>query len=142
MTELTIQDLSKTYAGGKQGLTQFTHQFKPGITGLLGSNGAGKSTLMSLISTLATPTSGNIHFKGVDICKKPEIMQRALGFLPQTFGVFPNLSGQEFLNYIGLVKGLSPQYLKEAIPYYLNVFNLLPVAEKRIDSYSGGMRQR
>lgn len=142
MVKLTLQDLSKTYAGGKQGLKQFTHQFNPGVIGLLGPNGAGKSTLMSLISTLATPTSGVIQFNGQDILKKPESMQSALGFLPQSFGVFPNLSGMEFLNYIGLVKGLSPKYLKDAIPYYLNVFNLLPVAKKRIDSYSGGMRQR
>ena len=142
MVELTLQNVTKTYTGGKTALKHINHRFSPGITGLLGPNGAGKSTLMSLISTLATPTSGSIHYNGQELLEKPETIRNALGFLPQSFGVFPNLSGEEFLNYIGLIKGLSTKYLKEAIPYYLDIFNLNPVANKRIDSYSGGMRQR
>lgn len=142
MVELLLNNVTKTYPGGKKALKNFKQDFKPGITGLLGPNGAGKSTLMNLISTLSVPSGGTIMLKEVDIYKKPEEMRKALGFLPQTFGVFPNLSGIEFLKYIGLVKGLSPTYLKEAIPYYMETFNLQQVAKKRIDAYSGGMRQR
>ena len=142
MVELLLNNVSKTYPGGKTALKNFKQAFSPGITGLLGPNGAGKSTLMNLISTLSVPSAGSIVLNEVDIYKKPEEMRKALGFLPQTFGVFPNLSGNEFLNYIGLIKGLSPAYLNEAIPYYLEVFNLGHVSGKRIDAYSGGMRQR
>src|SRR4030067_164056 len=98
-------NLSEAYKG-VQALKDFNLKLTPGILGLLGPNGAGKSTLMRMLATITKPTEGTILWNGRDAVKDPEPLRSALGYLPQDFGVYPNLSAQEFLEYMAANKGL------------------------------------
>lgn len=103
---LTISHLSKTYRAGKTALDNFSLTIDKGILGLLGPNGAGKSTLMKIMATISRPGSGSLQLNGTDIVKNPDYMRGMLGYLPQDFGVYPNLNAYEFLTYIAAMKGL------------------------------------
>ncbi len=140
--ELKINRLTKRYGNGHVALKDLTIDLKPGILGLLGPNGAGKSTLMRILSTVTQPTGGQVLLDGVDIVKFPNEMRKVLGYLPQDFGVYPNLSAVEFLQYIGALKGLSPRQSKKRIDELMELLNLKDASKKPIGSYSGGMRQR
>jgi ABC-2 type transport system ATP-binding protein len=140
--ELKISRLSKKYSKDKHGLVNFSITIENGITGLLGSNGAGKSTLMRIIATVSNPTKGSITFNGEDILKKPNRMRQVLGYLPQDFGVYPNLTGYEFLNYIAALKGIGGKSLQNKVNQLLEGVNLMEVSNRPISTYSGGMKQR
>jgi len=103
---LEIRNLTKQYVKSTNALENISLKIDTGIIGLLGPNGAGKSTLLKLISTALKPTEGSILLDDVDIVKNPNFMRQKLGFLPQNFGVYPNLNAYEFLSYIGALKGL------------------------------------
>ena len=90
--KLEIKNISKQYDKNKFGLQNFSMTIENGILGLLGPNGAGKSTLMKIIATISNPTSGQILLDGIDITKKPNQIRKILGYLPQDFGVYPNLN--------------------------------------------------
>lgn len=140
--ELKISRLSKKYSKDKHGLVNFSITIENGVTGLLGSNGAGKSTLMRIIATVSNPTKGSITFNGEDILKKPNRMRQVLGYLPQDFGVYPNLTGYEFLNYIAALKGIGGKSLQNKVNQLLEGVNLMEVSNRPISTYSGGMKQR
>lgn len=140
--ELVIHNISKKYNKDKFGLKNFSMRLDNGILGLLGPNGAGKSTLMKIIATISNPTNGNITLDGTDIIKSPNTIRKILGYLPQDFGVYPNLTGYEFLEYIASLKGIGGSNLKNKVLQLLEGVNLLEVSKKRIGSYSGGMKQR
>ena len=90
---LSIQHVSKQYRGNiTPALKDFTIDLEPGVLGLLGPNGAGKSTLMRIIATITKPTHGTVLWNGVDIVKEPDEIRAMLGYLPQDFGVYPNLN--------------------------------------------------
>lgn len=110
-----------------------------GVVGLVGHNGAGKTTLMQLVATLARPTSGSILFDGVDIVRKPDAMRRRLGFLPQEFGVYPNLTALECMQYFAALKGVRDP---ARIRHLLELVNLAEHAARPAASFSGGMRRR
>ncbi len=110
-----------------------------GVVGLIGHNGAGKSTLMHMIATLTRPSSGRILFQGIDIVKKPDDIRRRLGYLPQDFGVYPNLSALEFMQYFAALKGVRDP---ARIRHLLQLVNLHDKAERPAASFSGGMRRR
>jgi ABC-type multidrug transport system ATPase subunit len=95
--KLTIDHVSKQYRHDFWGLRQFDLEVGPGVIGLLGPNGAGKSTLMRMLATITQPTEGTIKWNGGDIVRSPDTLRAALGYLPQDFGIYPNLSGREFL---------------------------------------------
>ena len=114
----------------------------PGILGLLGPNGAGKSTLMRLLATLARPSGGRILWNGVDIARDPASLRRTLGYLPQSFGVYPTLSAREFLEYMAAVKGLPSRETANAVERVLGEVGLAHAADRRLGDFSGGMRQR
>ena len=97
---------------------------------------------MKMIATVNKPTSGSIHLDGKDIVKNPNEMRKSLGYLPQDFGVYPNLNAFEFLEYMAAMKGVGGRALKERINLLLEGLNLLSVAKSPIGSYSGGMKQR
>ena len=134
-------NLSKAYKG-VQALKDFNLMLTPGILGLLGPNGAGKSTLMRMLATITTPTEGTIRWNGRDVVKEPEALRPALGYLPQDFGVYPNLSGQEFLEYMAAIKGMSGEKARQKISDLLDLVNLREAARRPLGGYSGGMRQR
>ena len=140
--KLEIQDLSKKYTKEKYGLRNFSLTIENGILGLLGPNGAGKSTLMKIIATISQPTSGSITLDGVDITKHPNSIRKILGYLPQDFGVYPNLNAYEFLEYIAAMKGVGGSNLRPRIEVLLESVNLIEAAKKPIGTYSGGMKQR
>lgn len=140
--ELNIKEVSKRYPGNLWGLKDFSLELGPGILGLLGPNGAGKSTLMNIIATITRPTQGQVLWNGVDIAKQPDEIRRVLGYLPQSFGVYPNLSAQEFLEYMAAVKGLDARSTRHRIDELLQLVNLTEVRKRPLGGYSGGMRQR
>ena len=139
---LEINNLTKQYAKGKLGLNNFSFTVENGILGLLGPNGAGKSTLMKILATISKPTSGTITLDGVDIVANPNEIRKILGYLPQDFGVYPNLNAYEFLEYIAAMKGVGGPNLKPRIEQLLEGVNLIEAAKKPIGTYSGGMKQR
>jgi ABC-2 type transport system ATP-binding protein len=110
--------------------------------GLLGPNGAGKSTLMKIIATISKPTTGTLFLNGEDIVAHPDSIRKILGYLPQDFGVYPNLNAYEFLAYIAAMKGVGGKDLRKRIDMLLEGVNLTADAKRPIGTYSGGMKQR
>ena len=104
--KLLIEHVGKTYRGRVRGLDDFSLELGPGVLGLLGPNGAGKSTLMRILATITRPTDGRVTWNGADIVKSPDGLRTELGYLPQDFGVYPNLTALEFLEYIAAAKGI------------------------------------
>jgi ABC-2 type transport system ATP-binding protein len=145
---LSMQNLGKRYLHGRSerdefwGLRALSLELTPGILGLLGPNGAGKSTLMRMLATITKPTEGTIVWNGQDVVKDPEALRSVLGYLPQDFGVYPNLSAQEFLEYMAAIKGMSGETMRRKISDLLDLVNLREAARKPLGGYSGGMRQR
>jgi ABC-type multidrug transport system ATPase subunit len=90
--ELAIDSVSKQYNNSIWGLRDFSLTIKPGVLALLGPNGAGKSTLMRILATITRPTQGKVRWNGVDIVRSPDSIRAVLGYLPQDFGIYPNLS--------------------------------------------------
>src|SRR5262252_6302598 len=139
---LTIQGVSKQYRGGVQALRDFTLDLQPGVLGLLGPNGAGKTTLMSILATITRATEGSVKWNDTDIARDPDALRAVLGYLPQDFGVYPNLNAVEFLEYLAAVKGLNRASAKRRIDELLNLVNLTDVRKRPLGGYSGGMKQR
>jgi len=139
---LAIRDVSKRYAREVWGLREFSLSLSPGVTGLLGPNGAGKSTLMRILATISKPTGGKVLWNGDDIVRSPDGLRRVLGYLPQDFGIYPNLTPVEFLNYIAAAKGLDSRRARQRIDELLLTVNLDGERNQRLGGFSGGMRQR
>jgi ABC-type multidrug transport system ATPase subunit len=140
--KLTVTDLGKQYRSDLWGLKDFSLEIKPGILGLLGPNGAGKSTFMRMLATITKPTDGKILWNEVDIVRSPDTMRAVLGYLPQDFGVYPNLNAVEFLEYMAAIKGLDSATARKRIDELLQVVNLRDAAKRPLGGYSGGMKQR
>ncbi|MGF7023279.1 ABC transporter ATP-binding protein [Sphingobacterium sp. G1-14] len=140
---LSIETLSKTYSNGVKALDGVNLEIKPGMFGLLGPNGAGKSSLMRTIATLQKPDSGRITFGDIDVLKNQLDLRKVLGYLPQEFGVYPNLSASDLLQYFAKLKGIKSKADRDAIiNRVLEVTNLWDVRSKSVSGYSGGMKQR
>ena len=139
--KLELKSVSKTY-GSKKALQEMNLTFTSGVTGLLGSNGAGKSTLMRLMATIETPTEGTIFYNGKDIAKNPDMLRKELGYLPQDFGVYPNMTPVEFLEYMAAMKGLSKASARKRIDVLLEDLHLTEARKRKLGGFSGGMKQR
>jgi ABC-2 type transport system ATP-binding protein len=129
---LELKGLSKQYSKEKFGLSNYSIAIENGILGLLGPNGAGKSTLMKIIATISKPTSGTITLDGHDLTADPNYIRKILGYLPQYFGVYPNLNAYEFLTYIAAMKGVGGDNLKTRNEMLLEGVNLTEVAKRPI----------
>ena len=140
--QLAIEGVGKKYPGKGWALTDVTLDLRPGVLGLLGPNGAGKSTLMKVLATLTRPTAGRVTWNGADIAREPDAVRRVLGYLPQDFGVYPQLSAHEFLDYLAAAKGLDAGASRRRIAELLELVNLTEAAHRPLGGYSGGMRQR
>ncbi len=140
--QLTVNNLGKQYKRDFWGLKDFSLDIKPCILGLLGPNGAGKSTFMRMLATITKPTNGTITWNGVDVVKSPDTLRAVLGYLPQDFGVYPNLNAIEFLEYMAAIKGLDAVSAKRRIDELLQLTNLVEAAKRPLGGYSGGMKQR
>ena len=140
---LRIDRLTKTYADGTRAVRSLTLDQPPGILGLLGPNGAGKSTLMKILATLLEPTSGTATLDGVSLIAERERARRLLGYLPQEFGFHPALTATETLDYFARLKGLSDSRARRtSVGALLEAVNLSSAASRRVETFSGGMRQR
>jgi len=140
--KLSVQGISKLYSGKVWGLKNFTLEVGSGILGLLGPNGAGKSTLMRILATITKPNSGTVTWNEINILRSPNRLRAVLGYLPQDFGVYPNLNAIEFLEYIAAAKGLDRKTARGRIQELLEVVNLTDARKRQLGSYSGGMKQR
>ena len=139
--QLTLDRLTKQY-GSKIAIDRINATFKPGIYGLLGANGAGKTTMMRLICDILKPTSGEVTFNGTNIREMGESYRAAIGYLPQDFGYYPNFTAMNFLLYMASLKGLNDRYAKKKSLELLEAVNLSEVKNKKIKTFSGGMKQR
>lgn len=139
---LDIRNVSKNYRSKSNALSEVTLSLGPGVHGLLGPNGAGKTTLMNILATLSRPSSGSVLWNGADLARDPNSLRRVLGYLPQDFGVYPNLSAVEFLEYLAAVKGLHAAVARRRIDELLALLNLHASRKRPVGSFSGGMKQR
>lgn len=139
--ELKLEHISKEYKN-TTALDDFSMTFSEGIYGLLGPNGAGKSTLMKLITRNIKPTAGEIYLDGTDIHTLKREYQRLIGYMPQQQAIYPFYTGRMFLAYMGLLKGVENKVLNDEIEKYASKVNLLDVLDRKVGTYSGGMKQR
>lgn len=139
---LQLEAVTYRYGSGQRAVSNLSLRIEPGILGLLGPNGAGKSTLMRMLATLNRPTDGRILWGDVDIANDPNALRARLGYLPQEFGAYPALSAREFLRYLAAVKGLPHAHTAVRVDECLELVGLAASADKRIGTFSGGMRQR
>lgn len=137
--ELIIDRLTKQY-GNKIAADRISLTLQQGVYGLLGANGAGKTTLMRMMCGVLKPTSGEIHFNGIDVSH--EDYRDVLGYLPQDFGYYPEFTALDFLMYIATLKGLPKMKAKEKALEMLELTSLMEVKKKKIKTFSGGMKQR
>ncbi|MPQ48964.1 ATP-binding cassette domain-containing protein [Marinifilum sp. N1E240] len=141
--ELIIENLTKTYNNGVKALNDVNIKIGTGMFGLLGPNGAGKSTLMRTIATLQEGDGGRILFDGIDIMDNKMALRNSLGYLPQSFGVYPKMSAEDLLMHFAELKGISnKQERKNIVEAVLEQTNLIEARKKNVAGYSGGMKQR
>ena len=141
--KLRIQNLTKTYKNGVKAIDDLSIEIGTGMFGLLGPNGAGKSSLMRTIATLQSPDSGNIMFGDINVLEDNMSLRKVLGYLPQSFGVYPKMSAEDLLDYFATLKGVSSKSERQNIvKEVLEITNLYEVRHKYVGGYSGGMKQR
>lgn len=141
---IQINDLAKQYKGAETySLNHFSLDIHKGeIFGLLGPNGAGKSTLISILCGLIDPTSGSFTIDGLTYAKNAFAVKKIIGVVPQEYALYPTLTARENLMYFGSMYGLRGNELKDKVVESLDFLGLLKFADKRIDTFSGGMKRR
>lgn len=143
MDRLKITNLTKNYGKNVKALDDVSLSISNGMFGLLGPNGAGKSSLMRTLATLQEPDSGQVFFDGVNIHDHSRELRTQLGYLPQDFGVYPNISAVDLLNHLAILKGMrNPGERKEQVLSLLQQTNLFEVRKRAVSAFSGGMKQR
>ncbi len=138
---LTIEKITKRY-GNKLAVDELSLDLKEGVYGLLGANGAGKTTLMRMICGVLTPTEGEVKVDGKNNIDMGEDYRELIGYLPQDFGYYPDFTAKEFMLYVASLKGLMPGFAKEKTKELLTMVGLEAVMNKKIRTFSGGMKQR
>ncbi|MGC6284922.1 MAG: ABC transporter ATP-binding protein [Polaribacter sp.] len=141
--KLVINNLTKTYKNGVKAIDDLSIKIGTGMFGLLGPNGAGKSSLMRTIATLQKPDSGSISFGDINVLEDKMSLRKILGYLPQSFGVYPKMSAEALLDYFATLKGVASKSDRQAlVKEVLEITNLYEVRKKYVAGYSGGMKQR
>ena len=140
---LSIRGLVKIHPGPVCALRGVDLEIPEGMFGLLGPNGAGKSTFMNIVAGLVEPTAGKVFLDGVDVVEHPRHMRERLGYLPQDFGFYPDLTGRAMLEFLLKLKGVTgPKGRRALADELLERVNLTSAAKRKVGGYSGGMRQR
>src|SRR5581483_371154 len=140
---LSISGLSKTYANGVRALHDVSLDIPAGMFGLLGPNGAGKSTLMRTVATLQQPDAGAVRLGDIDVLAQPDEVRKILGYLPQEFGFYPNLSAERVLDHFAALKGVADAgERRDLTGALLKQTNLWESRKKAVGGFSGGMKQR
>lgn len=143
--EVIVEGLTKVYGGKVKALDSVDLEIPTGMFGLLGPNGAGKTTLMRILAGILRPTSGSARVGGNDLSTESGrlAVKRVLGYLPQELGLYPDLSAHEFLDYIGILKGLEDKRARHRrIEELLDVVGLRDVSKRKLKGFSGGMKRR
>jgi len=141
-TALDFVELRKRF-GQHEALKGISTSLRPGVTALLGPNGAGKSTLMHIIATISSPTSGEVRWRGERLTSKNiDRFRRELGYVPQQFAGYPQLTVGEFIRYIGRLRGLSSGDLRGRVERSIESFALQPFVRTRMGACSPGTLQR
>jgi len=136
---LELRKVTKSFGKNVTAVEDLSLRLEPGVVGLIGHNGAGKTTLMQMIATLTRPTGGQILFDGVDIAARPQAIRARLGYLPQDFSVYRNVSALEFMQYFAALKGVRDA---SRIRRLLELVNLHEQASRMASTFSGGMLRR
>ena len=151
--KLTINKISKSY-GTNKALSEFYAELTPGIYALLGPNGSGKSTLMNIMTDNLKADSGEIIYEGggesENVIKMGVRFREKLGFMPQYPGMYPNFTAEQFLRYMATLKDVGrglkgkerKDYISNEITSVLSSVELDDVRDRRIGTFSGGMKQR
>ncbi|MCI8287610.1 MAG: ATP-binding cassette domain-containing protein [Lachnospiraceae bacterium] len=140
---IQIEDLTVTFKNNVTAINHADLEIPKGIFGLLGENGAGKTTLMRVLTTVLSPTSGTASLDGILYSEGNfEKIRKKIGYLPQEIDLYPNLSVQECLEYMGDLAGIPRQTYKERIHYYLEKTSLAEHRRKKMKQLSGGMKRR
>lgn len=139
--ELEIRRLSKRY-GKKMAVSGVELSITPGVWGLIGANGAGKTTLMRMLAGILPPSSGRVLYDGVDIRDLGEAYRDALGYLPQSFGFYPEFTVTDYLEYVAALKGIGRPECRKKTEELLELLSLTEVRKKKIKKLSGGMQRR
>lgn len=141
--KIELKNLQKTYKGGKAALKDLSLTLaSPSLIGLVGPNGAGKSTLMKLLTANLLPSSGEIQIDGAPIVKQEKLLKSSLGYLPQEFGLFEDLTTAQFLDYMAALKGIERRAAKDEIGRVIALTNLEDKRKSKIRTLSGGQKQR
>ena len=131
--ELQIRNLSKTYPNGVRALDDISLTIPQGMFGLLGPNGAGKSTLMRTLATLQDPDAGTIRLGDLDVVRQKDRMRETLGYLPQEFGVYPNVSAERLLQHFAVLKGIADRRARgEVVEALLRQTNLWDARRQKL----------
>lgn len=139
--KLTLNNVSKNYAGVKA-VNGITYSMEKGVYGLLGVNGAGKTTLMRMLCTLILPTDGKILWNNNNIFSLGAGYRNILGYLPQDFGYYPNLSIHDYMMYIASIKGIPSHTARKKIEELLDQVGLQKYKKRKMKNLSGGMVRR
>lgn len=139
--ELELRHISKRY-GKKTAVQDVSLTLTPGVWGLIGANGAGKTTLMRILTGILTPSEGQVLYDGIDTARLGEAYRDVLGYLPQSFGFYPEFTVLDYLEYMATLKGIPRRVYREKIDALLERLTLTEVRKKQIRKLSGGMQRR
>lgn len=140
--QIDVENITKSYDKKKVALDQVSFHLTPGVYGLLGPNGAGKSTLINILVGNLKATGGSTKWNGKEIRKLGAKFRDVVGYMPQQQVLYDTFTGEEFLWYMGALKGISRKKCRERIKELLHMVNLYEQRNIRISHYSGGMKQR
>lgn len=140
--KIEIQNTSKTYLNGKKALMDANITLEPGVYALFGENGAGKSTLMKILAGLLKPSTGKILVDGQEMSPLADAYREKIGYLPQDTPIYSNFTAAKFLSYLATVKGVPKQDVQTSVMSALEAVNMTEHANKKLKSFSGGMKRR
>ena len=140
---IIINDLTVTFKNKVTAIDHASLEIPDGVFGLLGENGAGKTTLMRVLTTVLAPTGGTVSMDGIPYCERNHpTIQRQIGYLPQEIDLYPGLTVQECLEYMGDLSGVPKEECRKRIRYYLEKTGLTEHRKKKMKQLSGGMKRR
>ena len=140
---VNIKNVTVTFKNQVRAVDHVNLEIPHGVYGLLGENGAGKTTLMRVLTTVLTPSDGEVYLDGIRYgTGKDEVIRQKLGYLPQELNLYPGLSVQDCLEYLGELSGIPKEECKKRIRYYLEKTGLTNHRKKKMRQLSGGMKRR
>lgn len=139
---IKIENLTKIYPGNTKAINHLTLNVPRGIFGLLGPNGSGKTTLIQILTDVVKPTSGSVEILGYDLKKEARLIKRNIGYLPESPGLYEDMTGIDFLQYMGKLSGLNKKKAKNNAETLLREVALEKWKDIKIGKYSAGMKQR